>query len=250
MATVTAMPQRHVEQCMGTVFSIDVRAPGVDAGAIRDVVHWLHRVDMLFSTYRADSEISRLQRGELTLDGCAPEVREVLARCAELEPETDGFFDARYAGALDPSGYVKGWAIERASGLLEAAGSINHCVNGGGDVQCVGSAAPGRPWRVGITDPVRPGRLVGSVVGNRLAVATSGSAERGAHVADPHTGCRPGAFVSITLIGRRLADVDAYATAAFAMGEDAVGWLRAHGLAALLVDRAGQVTRLAEGVGG
>lgn len=250
MATATAVPQRHVEHCMGTVFSIDVRPPGVAAEAVREVVEWLHGVDAAFSTYRADSEISRLQRGELTLAACAPEVRDVLARCDELSDETDGFFDARYAGALDPSGYVKGWAIERAGDLLEAAGSVNHCINGGGDVQCLGNAAPGRPWRVGVTDPLRPGRLLGTATGNRLAVATSGTAERGTHLVDPHSGHRPTTFASITVIGTRLADVDAYATAAFAMGERAADWLRARSLHALLVDRAGGVIRLPDPVDG
>jgi thiamine biosynthesis lipoprotein len=245
MSTATAVPHRQVEHCMGTVFSIDVRAPGVDASAVRDAVDWLHRVDAMFSTYRVDSEISRLQRGELTLTDCAPEVREVLARCAELYVETDGYFNCRYDGVLDPSGYVKGWAIERASDLLEAAGSGNHCVNGGGDVQCIGSAAPARPWRVGIADPLRRGQLLGTASGNRLAVATSGTAERGTHLVDPHTGDRPGAFVSITVIGTSLADVDAYATAAFAMGERAEQWLRDTGLPALLLRPDGSTETIA-----
>ncbi len=241
MPQVAAVPHRHVEQCMGTVFSIDVRAPGVEAATVSEAVRWLHWVDATFSTYRADSDISRLQRGTIALSDCAPEVAQVLVRCAELAEETDGYFDCRYAGALDPSGYVKGWAIERASDLLVAAGSVNHCVNGGGDVQCVGSAAPGRPWRVGITDPLRPGRLVGSVAGHRLAVATSGVAERGRHLIDPHLGRRPAAFASVTVVGTQLAEVDAYATAAFAMGERAVQWLHGKGLTALLVDAAGRL---------
>jgi FAD:protein FMN transferase len=244
MTTATALPHRQVAHCMGTVFSIDVRAPSVDADVLRDVVWWLHWVDATFSTYRADSAICRLQRGEVPLAKCAPEVADVLARCAELAAETDGFFDCRYDGVLDPSGYVKGWAIERASELLEAAGSANHCVNGGGDVQCIGSAAPGRPWRVGITDPLHPGRLVGTASGNRLAVATSGTAERGAHLVDPRSGVRPSSYVSITVIGTALADVDAYATAAFAMGERAPEWLRTKGLTALLVRTDGSTTSI------
>jgi thiamine biosynthesis lipoprotein len=244
MATATAVPQRHVEHCMGTVFSIDVRAPGVAAAAVGDVVRWLHRVDDTFSTYRADSVISRLRRGKITLGECPDDVAYVLARCAELTEETGGYFDCRYAGALDPSGYVKGWAIERASDLLAAAGSANHCVNGGGDVQCVGSAAPERPWRVGLIDPLRPGRLLGSVDGTNLAVATSGTAERGRHVMDPLAGDRPATYASITVIGTRLADTDAYATAALAMGERAPEWLRGRGLRAVLVAADGQVTRI------
>jgi thiamine biosynthesis lipoprotein len=210
---------------MGTVFSIDVRSPGVGPTDVEDVVRWLHWVDRTFSTYRSDSEISRLARGEMKLDDSEPEVREVIDRCRTLSEETDGYFSAWAAGPLDPSGYVKGWAIERASEMLAAAGSINHCVNGGGDVQCAGSAAPGQPWQVGIADPLRPGGLAGVFSGDAIAVATSGTAERGSHISDPHTRTQPGVLVSVTLAGPSLSTVDAYATAAFAMGARAPSWI-------------------------
>jgi FAD:protein FMN transferase len=142
---------------------------------------------------------------------------------------------------------VKGWAVERASDLLAAAGGHNHCVNGGGDVQCRGAAAPDRPWGVGITDPRNPGRTLATVRGNELAVATSGSAERGLHVIDPHTGERPDALVSVTVVGRRIADVDAYATAAMAMGERAAGWLTARSMTALLIHRDGRIESINNG---
>jgi thiamine biosynthesis lipoprotein len=243
----TASPSglRHVEHCMGTVFSIDVRTPGADAAVIEEVVTWLHRVDRIFSTYRDTSDISRLGRGDIDIDDCAPEVREVLARCAELRDETDGYFDCRSDGVLDPSGYVKGWAIQRASGLLTAAGAGDHCVNGGGDVQCAGSAGPDRSWQVGIAHPLRPGTTIATVAGSDLAVATSGTAERGRHIIDPHSGERPDRFVGITVVGRRISDVDAYATAAFAMGDGAAAWLTAKGFSALLVRRDGTVVRTA-----
>ena len=156
--------------------------------------------------------------GDLAIDDCAPEVREVLARCDELTVETNGYFTAYPNGALDPSGLVKGWAIQRASEILTAAGSINHCVNGGGDVQCAGSAQPGQPWRIGITDPLRPGEFAGVITGHNLAVATSGTAERGAHIASPDGSEPLAGLLSVTLAGESLATVDAYATAAFAMG--------------------------------
>lgn len=225
---------------MGTVFSIDVRAPGVDHTAVEDVLAWLHWVDETFSTYRLGSQISRLGRGAIALADCAPEVAEVLTRCESLTAETGGYFDCRAAGDLDPSGYVKGWAIERASDMLAAAGSTNHCVNGGGDVQCRGAAAPGRDWRVGISHPLRPGELIASVSGPRLAVATSGTAERGSHITDPNSGTQPGGLASVTVVGTRLSEVDAYATAAFAMGGGAAHWLTANRVTAFVVDAGGR----------
>jgi thiamine biosynthesis lipoprotein len=220
---------------MGTVFTIDVRSPGVDADVIDEVVDWLHHVDATFSTYRAESPVRRLAAGELWLSECPTEVAFVLAECDRYRALTDGFFDCRLGGVLDPSGYVKGWAIERASHLLERNGSVNHCVNGGGDVQCAGSPELGRPWSVGVVDPRDRSRVLATVSGSRLAVATSGVAERGLHVVDPHTGHRPAEFLSVTVIGERLSEVDVWATAALAMGAQAPDWLRARGLRALLV---------------
>jgi thiamine biosynthesis lipoprotein len=210
---------------MGTVFSFDVRAPGVDPRGLSAAIDWLHWVDRTFTTYQPDSPISRLGSGELRLDQVGPRVREVLGACADLREATGGYFDAEAGGRLDPSGYVKGWAIAGASTLLGEFGSIRHTVNGGGDVQCAGSAEPGRPWRLGIADPTRPGRLAAVIEGEGIAVATSGIAERGAHIIDPHTGAAVTYWASVTVVGADIALCDAYATAAAAMGPAAPSWL-------------------------
>lgn len=216
---------RRVEHCMGTVFSIDVRLPGVDPGAVDDVFRWLHWVDETFSTYKPDSQISRLSRGEIRLADCVPEVQEILIRCEQLESETSGYFSAYASGRLDPSGLVKGWAGQRASEMLAAAGSRNHCVNGGGDVHCAGFAERGKLWRVGIADPLCHRKVIAVVAGSDLAVATSGDAERGAHIVNPINGSNPSALASVTVVGPNLGTTDAYATAAFAMGQDAPAWI-------------------------
>jgi thiamine biosynthesis lipoprotein len=207
---------RRAEQVMGTVVSFDVAAPFA-GDALDAAVRWLHWVDATFSTFRDTSDVSRLGRGEISLAACAPEVGDVLAACSSVSEASGGYFSARYAGRLDPSGYVKGWAIERAAGMLSAAGSRSHCVNGGGDVQCAGGHG-GEPWRVGIADPRHPGTLCCVVSGTDFAVATSGVAERGAHIVDPHSGLAATGLLSVTVVGRRLALADAYATAAVAMG--------------------------------
>lgn len=213
---------RHAEHVMGTVVSFDVEA-GYAGAALGQAVRWLHWVDERFSPFREDSDVSRLDRGEITAADCGPEVAEVLAACADVSALSGGYFSATYAGRFDPSGYVKGWAIERAAGLLTAAGSGSHCVNGGGDVQCVGgrgagSARPPEPWRIGISDPRRPWSLCRVVAGTGFAVATSGLAERGPHILNPHTGEAVEDLLSLTVVGERLSLADAYATAAVAMG--------------------------------
>lgn len=210
---------------MGTVFSFDLRPPYASTAVLEGVVAWLHRMDATFSTYRHDSDISRLARGDIMVDGCAPEVREILDRCERLREVTGGCFSAYASGALDPSGLVKGWAVERAAAMLRRAGSRNHSVNGGGDVRLHGGPGPGRPWRIGIADPLRPGSVGAVVAGRDLAVATSGTAERGAHVIDPRTGRPATSLASVTVVGPDLTTADAYATAAFVMGDAARDWI-------------------------
>lgn len=210
---------RHAEHVMGTVVSFDVPAFARHEGVLESAVRWLHWVDRVFSPYRPDSDVSLLARAEVTVDACAPEVAEVIAACAFLRDASGGYFTAAPGGQFDPSGFVKGWAVERASRLLSAAGSADHLVNGGGDVQCAGGRAPGEGWRVGIADPFRAGRLAMVVAGRDFAVATSGTAERGPHIVDPVAGRPAAGLASLTVAGPSLAFADAYATAAFAMGD-------------------------------
>ncbi len=233
----------HVEHCMGTAFTIDIRDPGEWQDAIDRLVGWLHRVGTVFSTYRPDSDISRIRRGELRVADADPEVGTVLGLCAEVQSTTGGAFTAMPAGRLDPTGLVKGWAIERASLLLRERGSANHAINGGGDLQLAGEAEPGRPWSVGISDPHQPGRIVSTVTGRDFAVATSGVAERGRHILDPFTGRPATALASASVVGESLTRADGYATAAFVLGRHAIGWVDGiDGYSALLIDSAGSRT--------
>ncbi|WNO75635.1 MULTISPECIES: FAD:protein FMN transferase [unclassified Streptomyces] len=217
---------RHVEHSMGTVFSFDIRMAAADSPRVRAglaaAVAGLHRVDEIFSTYREDSQISRLARHEITLDDCVTEVAEVFRLCEEAERESDGWFTARYAGGVDPTGVVKGWAVECAVRMLASSGADAVCLNGGGDIQLHGG-----PWRVGVSDPLHPGELVTVIeADDGLAVATSGPAERGCHILDPHTRRPPAdGIASMTVVCPGLTEADARATAAYAMGDRARGWL-------------------------
>lgn len=217
---------------MGTVFSFDVRGgdPTAVRAALDEAVAGLHRVDLVFSTYRQDSQISRLGRGEVGVEECDPEVAEVLELAAEAERVSEGWFSTTYEGRLDPTGIVKGWAVERAARLLAAAGASGVSVNGGGDVQLLGAPGAGRPWRVGVSDPLRPGGLAAVVSAGgvgELAVATSGTAERGAHIVDPRTGKSAVTdLLAVTVVAPRLTWADCWATAAFARGSrDGLAWL-------------------------
>ncbi|MGN9775459.1 FAD:protein FMN transferase [Micromonospora sp. H33] len=213
---------------MGTAISLDLAddLPRTEMDGLADeVFRWLREVDARFSTYRADSEVRRFDRGELLLSEASADLRLVLERCADLWGATDGFFDAYATGGLDPSGYVKGWAAQVASDRLLAAGSANHCLNAGGDVRVRGLSASGRPWRIGVRHPWDPMATCLVLTGSDLAVATSGVYERGHHVLDPRRGAPPRGLRSVTVVGTDLGLADAYATAAVAMGAAGVGWL-------------------------
>ena len=210
---------------MGTTVVVDVRDEEVDEEVVDRVFAWLRFVDDTFSTYKADSEISRLARGELAESETVEDVRNVLARCDELRDETRGFFDARAAGGeLDPSGLVKGWSVDRAAELLDQAGARNYSINAGGDILARGRALPGGSWRIGIRHPELDDQVAKVVEANDLAVATSGCYERGTHILDPHTGVPPQGVLSVTVTGPELGSADAYATAAFAMGVAGPAW--------------------------
>lgn len=209
---------------MGTVITIDVR-DDLDSEAINGAVRWFHDVDSRFSTFRPDSEISRLGRGELAIERCSPDVQEVLRLSDELRARSDGCFDIRCGAALDPSGVVKGWSVERAAAMLEQAGARNFFINAGGDVIARGVPEPGRLWRLGIRHPDRGDRVAAVLGITNHAVATSGLYERGAHIIDPRTGREATALRSMTVAGPSLTYADAYATAAFVMGAPGAAWV-------------------------
>lgn len=248
-----------LEHVMGMPVIVDVRDPGVPPAVAFD---WLRWVDRTFSTYRADSEIARLNGGELREADAHPHVREVLAACRALRDRTAGAFDAeaaaRMPGArsrpgcrgprpIDPAGYVKGWAVARAWQLLEAAGARNALVDAGGDLLVRGHPEPGRRWRIGVQHPDGDERLAMVIEPSGLGVATSGEYRRGEHIVDPVTGAAPAGVRSVTCVGRDLAVADALATAAFAMGERGAAWLARQRDVEAMVVGADDVVRLTPG---
>ncbi len=219
---------RRIEQIMGTAIGIDVRDPGVTPAALEDAFEYLRDIDRRFSTYKPDSEISRLSRGEIGEAECSPDVRRVLELCDQIRQITEGYFDIRghlWDGGIDPSGLVKGWSLENAGRILEGAGAGNYCINGGGDIVIRGEPTPGAAWRVGIRHPREADKLAAVLAVRGGAVATSGAYERGDHVLDPFTGKPPKGVLSITVVGPSLTYADAYATAAFAMGPTGLAWI-------------------------
>lgn len=146
--------------------------------------------------------------------------------CGQAKDRTDGFFDAHRPGPdgvlrFDPAGLVKGWAVERAAVKLRALAGRDFCLNAGGDIILGGQD----PWTVGIENPAVPQTLIATLTVTTGAVATSGRAHRGAHILVPQTGVPAAALLAATVTGPSLTWADVYATAAVAMGRNALRWL-------------------------
>ncbi len=213
---------------MGTVATVDIRGDGSTDDQIEAIFEWFRQVEDRFSAWKSDSEVSRFARAELRPDQLSIDLREVLARCAEVEALSGGVFDIRRHrpdGLPDPTGLVKGWSVDRAVTLLLAWGATDFSVNVGGDAVVRGRPAPDRPWRVGIQHPFIRDRIAAVVAGTDFAVATSGTYERGEHILDARGGALPIGLASMTVVGPELGLADAYATAAFAMGRAGLGWV-------------------------
>jgi thiamine biosynthesis lipoprotein len=225
-------PLHHRESVMGTVVTItlwpsaatDPRAMWTGLARARAI---LQRADAVFSTWKRDSPLSRLRRGEVDLADCPSDVAAVLALCAEIRDRTNGWFDPwAMPGGVDPTGLVKGWAAERAIQALEGLALEGAIVNAAGDVATIGSNPDGSPFRIGITDPRRRGRLA-CVAAASGAIATSGTAEQRAHLVDPRTATPCARVASATVAGPSLAVADALATAVAVAGEGALAIVEA-----------------------
>ncbi|MEP6827865.1 MAG: FAD:protein FMN transferase [Aestuariivirga sp.] len=204
---------------------ITVAALGeVDTQVMADVFAWFDAVDERFSTYLVGSEISQFNRGEISGDVLSAEMLEVFALARRTKEETQGFFDMRKAdGSVDPSGIVKGWAINKAAQLMRAAGVEDFFVDAGGDIQAEGMNEDGEDWRVGIRSPFQMSEIIKVVAPQGQGMATSGSYVRGCHIWNPLAPRETlSDVVSITVLGPDILEADRFATAAFAMGPDGI----------------------------
>jgi FAD:protein FMN transferase len=235
---------RDTRIIMGMPITIEVVGDG-GTTALEAAFGYFEAVDQRFSTYKSDSEVSALNRGELTEAAMSPELREVLRLSESTRWDTRGYFNIRRPdGTIDPSGLVKGWAIRNAATLIAEAGHKDFYVEAGGDIQCAGHNAAGGSWRIGIRNPFDSTQIVKTLAPGDAGVATSGNYVRGAHIYDPHRGVSDlDEVVSLTVIAADIYDADRFATAAFAMGRDGINFIEATpGLEGYAIDRNGIAT--------
>lgn len=203
---------------MGMPITLEVLDERVIESDIADIFDYFISIDNRFSTYKKDSEISQINRGEKLKKDYSSEMKLVLLLCEQTKQETKGYFDIhRPDGTIDPSGLVKGWAIQNSAKLLKKKGFSHFSVNAGGDAEVSGTKN-GQRWTVGIRNPFHQKEIVKVLQLSNSGIATSGSYIRGQHVYNPFSTEKAlTEIVSMTVIGPNVYDADRFATACFAM---------------------------------
>lgn len=208
------------------------------------VFEYFEYVDRTFSTYKEDSEISRINRHELAIEQASADMRTIFSLAEQTRQLTVGYFNIARNGTYDPSGIVKGWAIDRAASIIAQQGYQSYYVDAGGDIQMAGSNSQGQPWRVGIRNPFNLNEIVKVLAVSDCGVATSGTSIRGQHIYDPHTSRPPSTdLVSLTVVGPNIYEADRFATAALAMGDAGIMFIeQLAGFEGYAIDRGGRAT--------
>ena len=236
---------------MGTIVSLRVTEAAtvlgdtaqVDAAQLVETV--FRRWDEQFSLYQADSELSRVARGDVRLTEASASLRNCYALALDWRDRTQGVFTPHRAdGVIDLSGVVKALAIAEAGRALRRSGLTNWSINAGGDVLVggepgdrfaagesadratpLGTSGPApaavnvpAEWVVAIVDPADRGDVIARVPLRHplRAVATSGSAERGEHIWTARNDLSP--FRQVSVFAADIVTADVLATAIVAGG--------------------------------
>jgi len=218
----------------GTVVDVDIASAIVSENelntSIEKVIEFCRDVDNDYSTYIDSSWVTRLRRGEVAIDDCPENVREVWELCGQAKYLSDGAFDPwAVDGGFDPSGLVKGWAADICADMLVAAGARHVQVNAAGDLALRGgwfdpADSKVKPWKIGVVNPDNRQEVLKIFEITDGAIATSGTYERGAHISDPYTGMIAIGAKSATTVGDKGWLCDALATAVMVAGTDAAKW--------------------------
>lgn len=135
---------------------------------------------------------------------------------------------------LDCSAIAKGFGCDVVAALLRRHGIENYMVEIGGEVVTNGISEKRLPWKIGVTKPTDDSLAMDKELQTVLnvkdmAMATSGNyrnfyyrgGKKYAHTIDPATGYPvQHNILSATVLAKRCAEADAYATAFMVMGLD------------------------------
>lgn len=229
---------------MGMPISVEIVDNNASSADIASVYNYFLYINDTFSTYKQNSEITRINKGLHSIDKYSKDVKTVLQLCEQTKRETLGYFNIKHNGLLDPSGLVKGWAIQKAALLLRKKGLKNFYIDAGGDIAVFGKNKKGSDWVVGIRNPFNRFENVKTLSLSDKGIATSGTAIRGQHVYNPHHPEIPITdVVSMTIIGPNIYEADRFATAAFVMGRKGIEFIETLvGFEGYMIDNEKQAT--------
>ena len=189
---------------------------------VYEIDKYLQNVEEKFSPFLSESLVSRhTDLGEeLQDDFFDIEYQEVYSRSIIAKKETQGLFDPFFNGKYNPTGFVKGWAIENAfmkyikplidNNIIEAG-----AINGAGDIQVGTRLDSNFSWEIGIENPEDKEKIIAKYSIKNGAVATSGLSKKGQHIKSDNDINH----VQVTVVGTYLSDVDVLATAGVVANE-------------------------------
>ena len=150
----------------GMPITIDINDPKAKSNDFDDVKDYFNYIDTVFSTYREDSEISKINNHLLSEEQYSVDMKQIFKLSEETKTLTNGYFDIKKDAHIDPSGIVKGWAIYKASQILKEKGYKNFYIDAGGDIEVSGQNEKNENWNIGIKSPFNPNEI-GIVTGKQ-----------------------------------------------------------------------------------
>lgn len=180
-----------------------------------------------FSFFKEDSEVSKINRGELKEEDYSNDMKEIFQKSEETKKLSNGYFDVKNLdGKYNPSGLVKGWAIYNVAKMFDEMGLKNFYIEVAGDIEVRGYNSDGALWRIGIKNPFNPNEIIKVVQIKDCGIATSGTYMQGQHIYNPVTKQKEITdIVSFTVIGPNVYEADRFATPAFAMGKKGIDFI-------------------------
>lgn len=225
------------EKIMGIAATIEV-LDKISPQDTDNILELLHKTDSLFSTYKKDSEITKLNTRAIKQEDLSPYVKKVLKLCEETKLWTNGYFDAVYERHVDVSGLVTGWAVSEAATILLKKGYKNFYISVGNDLEIHGFKNR-QKWKVGIQNPVTLAKPRILHLTDK-AVSISGLTHQGLPIYNPVTKKAANTLSMVTVVAGNSLDADRLSTAAFAMGIRGLDFLMGcEGVDAYVIERDG-----------
>lgn len=195
---------------------------------IDEIKIFLRDVESELSPFLPQSEISKINSGQIKIADASARAQHILNLCDETKKLSGGYFDIKKNNKMrniDPCGLVKGWVISQSAMILKRRGFNNFLVEISGDMQTSGRPKNKKFWAIGIRDPFEKNRIIKILNLSDQGIATSGTAEKGCHIYNPVDNKTENDLISLTAVSPSVFDADRFATAAFAMGRRGLNFL-------------------------